>query len=213
MKYIDLSHTLRMGMPVYPGTEKPEFAFSSTVEKYGFCETLLKFCSHTGTHVDAPAHLFKSGKFLNKFGLSAFCGTALTIDCTDIEKSGKIKKERLIANLEKFNKAEFIVLKTGWERFWNNNAYFDDYPCLDKEAAEYIVKSGKKGVCIDAASVDSVGSSLDIHKILLKNENMVIIENLGNLNSIPNDEYEFFAIPLKFENSDGAPARAFCRFE
>lgn len=84
---------------------------------------------------------------------------------------------------------------------------------MDKEAAEYIVKSGKKGVCVDTASVDSVGSSLDIHKILLKSENTVIIENLCNLNSIPNGEYEFFAIPLKFENSDGAPARAFCRFE
>lgn len=213
MKYIDLSHTLRTGMPVYPETENAEFAFSSTVEKDGFCETLLKFCSHTGTHVDAPAHLFKNGKALDKFELSAFGGTALTIDCTDIEKNGKIKKERLIADFEKFNKAEFIILKTGWERFWNNKAYFEDYPCLDKEAAEYIVKSGKKGVCVDTASVDSVGSSLDIHKILLKSENTVIIENLCNLNSIPNGEYEFFAIPLKFENSDGAPARAFCRFE
>ncbi len=41
MKYIDLSHTMRTGMTVYPGTQNAKLAFSSTLENDGFCETLL----------------------------------------------------------------------------------------------------------------------------------------------------------------------------
>ena len=47
MKVIDLTHTIKEGMPVFPGTEPPKLDAASTFEKDGFRETLLTMYSHT----------------------------------------------------------------------------------------------------------------------------------------------------------------------
>ena len=36
MRVIDLTHTIREGMPVYPGTEPPVLAAANSYEKVGF---------------------------------------------------------------------------------------------------------------------------------------------------------------------------------
>lgn len=59
MKIIDLTHTISENMPVYPGTERPKLEVANTYEESGFKETLLTMFSHTGTHMDSPAHLFE----------------------------------------------------------------------------------------------------------------------------------------------------------
>ena len=57
MRVLDLTHTIAENMPVYPGTETPIFAGANTYEKDGFKETKLTMYTHTGTHMDPPAHL------------------------------------------------------------------------------------------------------------------------------------------------------------
>ena len=58
MRVLDLTHTIAENMPVYPGTETPIFVGANTYEKDGFKETKLTMYTHTGTHMDPPAHLF-----------------------------------------------------------------------------------------------------------------------------------------------------------
>ena len=58
MRVIDLTHTIKADMPVYPGTGTPKLEPANTYEENGFRETLVSFYSHTGTHMDPPAHLF-----------------------------------------------------------------------------------------------------------------------------------------------------------
>ena len=58
MKVIDLTHTICQNMPVYPGTEPPTFEPANSYEKDGFKETKISMFTHTGTHMDPPAHLF-----------------------------------------------------------------------------------------------------------------------------------------------------------
>ena len=59
MKVIDLTHTIRENMPVYPGTEPPKLSPTSSYESDGFKETLMQMYTHTGTHMDPPAHIFR----------------------------------------------------------------------------------------------------------------------------------------------------------
>lgn len=40
MKVIDLTHTIKENMPVYPGTDTPKFIPANSHEKDGFKETL-----------------------------------------------------------------------------------------------------------------------------------------------------------------------------
>lgn len=50
MKVIDLTHTIKENMPVYPGTDTPKLMPANTYEKDGFKETLMQMYTHTGTH-------------------------------------------------------------------------------------------------------------------------------------------------------------------
>ena len=59
MKVIDLTHMIESTMPVYPGTEPPIFEPANTYEKDGFKETKITMFTHTGTHMDPPAHLYQ----------------------------------------------------------------------------------------------------------------------------------------------------------
>ena len=80
MKVIDLTHTIKENMPVYPGTEPPCLEPANSYEKDGFKETRISMFSHTGTHMDPPAHLFAGRTALDAFGPEQFIGKALVID-------------------------------------------------------------------------------------------------------------------------------------
>ena len=86
--------------------------------------------------------------------------------------------------------------------------YLYKYPIISDEVAEFIVSSKKKGVAFDTISVDTIDSlTLSNHHKLLSN-NVLIFENLTNLSEIKSNHFTFCALPLKFENADGAPIRA-----
>ena len=71
MRVLDLTHTIAENMPVYPGTETPIFAGANTYEKDGFKETKLTMYTHTGTHMDPPAHLFAGRTTLDALSSAA----------------------------------------------------------------------------------------------------------------------------------------------
>ena len=195
-------------MPVYPGTEPPKLTIANTLEKDGFNETLLHMYSHTGTHMDAPAHLFDNGTSLDSFDGSQFVGSAVVIDCSELKEGDRIEMFFIDRNREKAEAADFLLFRTDWDKKWGTDEYFGDFPCITSEVATFIVASGKKGVGLDVISIDPIGCKLENHKIILSQNTMVIIENLCELESLGNDLFTFIAAPLKFQNADGAPIRA-----
>lgn len=209
MKIIDLTHTISENMPVYPGTEEPKLAIVSTHVKDSFKETKLTMFSHTGTHMDSPNHIFPEGTTLDTFSIEQFLGTGLVIDCTDLLEGEKITIKYIEAVKEKANKADFLLFYTGFDAKWGTNSYFGEYPSITEEVAEYLIESKKKGVGLDLISIDPISdTNLTLHKKLLFDNDIVIIENLTRLGDIGIDLFTFCALPLKFENSDGAPIRA-----
>ena len=81
MSVLDLTHTISGEMPVYPGTEKPMLTAACTIETAGYRETLLHMYSHTGTHMDAPAHMIARGRTLDSYGVEKFVGPGFVLDC------------------------------------------------------------------------------------------------------------------------------------
>ncbi len=81
MRVYDLTHVIRPGMPVYPGTEPPTIEPASSFERDGYRESALKLWSHVGTHMDAPAHLFADGATLDRLPPDRFAGPAALLDC------------------------------------------------------------------------------------------------------------------------------------
>jgi kynurenine formamidase len=209
MKVIDLTHTISETMPVYPGTERPKLDIANTYEKHGFKETLLTMFSHTGTHMDAPAHLFLNRPSLDSFPIEQFIGKGLVIDCSDLQEGQRITMDYIDKVREKADQAEFILFYTGWNKYWGSDLYFGNYPYITGRVAEYLIQSKKKGVGLDLIGIDPIGDdNLTIHRKLLAETDMVIIENLTCLEMIGDELFTFCALPIKFNNSDGAPIRA-----
>ncbi len=208
MKIIDFTHTISEDMAVYPGTEKPRLSAASTYEKDGFKETLLTMFSHTGTHMDAPAHIFEGRTYLNLLPIEHFVGKALVIDCSDIRAGGQITMDR-VKKYRDADSAEFLLFRTGWDKKWGTEDYFGDYPCITHEIAEYLTSSGKKGVGIDTIGIDPISDvNLTVHKLLFQEHDIVVIENLTGLEQVTEGLFTFCALPMKYKDADGAPIRA-----
>ena len=77
---IDMTHTITPEIPIYPGTPVPALTPACTLTRDGFRETLLTLSSHTGTHMDAPAHLLQDGRTLDQMPMSQFSGRATVLD-------------------------------------------------------------------------------------------------------------------------------------
>ena len=207
MKIIDLTQTISEGMPVYPGTEPPRLTIANTHEKDGFRETLISFYSHTGTHMDAPFHIFPDRTLLNEMPAEQFVGKALVIDCRDAGEGGVIGMEYIDKALA--DEAEFLLFNTGWDENWGTEKYFGEYPVLSMEVCRYLLDSKKKGVRFDVIGIDPVSDgNLTRHKMLFSQRDMVIIENLTNLEKAGGSLFTLAVLPLKYENADGAPVRA-----
>lgn len=214
MKVIDLTHTIKEEMPVYPGTDTPKLIPANTYEENGFKETLLKMYSHTGTHMDPPAHLYENRTTLDKFPASQFLGKALVIDCRGLGEGQLITMEYIEKYGNKTEEADFLLFCTGWDKYWGSEAYFGDYPCIDDEVLEYIMKANYKGIGFDVIGLDPINDeNLTRHKKLFKNCDIVNIENLKNLELCGNELFHFSCFPLKIDESDGCPIRAIAWFE
>lgn len=214
MKVLDLTHTIAEDMPVFPGDPAPLFKPASSYEKDGFKETLLTLGTHTGTHVDVPAHLFADRCALDQFHVEHFIGKALVIDCRDLQEGRPISVERLRAAGAKVHQADFLLFNLGWDKYWGTPAYFGNYPCLDEEALDFVLAGDYKGIGFDVMGLDPIGSSnLPRHKKLFREHNTINIENLKNLEFCGSDLFWFSCFPLKIANADGSPVRAVAWFE
>jgi kynurenine formamidase len=209
LKIFDLTHFISEDMPVYPGTEGPRFTPANSYEADGFKETRMTMFTHTGTHMDPPAHLFSDGKTLDQFPVTQFVGSALVIDCSDLTEGRRITMAHIDRQRKKADEAEFLLFRTGWDRYWGTEKYFGDYPCIDGEVADYLVNSRKKGVGLDTIGLDPIAdANLTLHKRLFKENDIVIIENLANLHLLGSELFTFCALPLKLRDTDGSPVRA-----
>lgn len=210
MPIIDLTHPIHPGMPVYPGDEQPTIAPSATIKHDGYLAHRLTLTTHTGTHLDAPAHLIPGGRTLDQFPVSHFQGAARVVDCRTV--TGEI----LVSHLEPLallQQTEFILILTGWDRFWGQARYFNGYPLLSLEAAAWLAQLPIKGIGVDTPSIDPPDTvHLPRHHAFLDRDRL-IIENLAHLDAIPGRVCQLTCLPLAVTAGDGAPARVIAAVE
>lgn len=199
MKIIDISLPLDGKTIVYPGNPKVSIKkHKGQISVY----SEITFGSHTGTHLDAPRHVFKNAPGVDKIDLKKMIGDCRVLGMTHIKESIKVNDLKKA----KIKKGERILVKTnnsirGFEKFRGNYIY------LDGDAAEYLAKKKIALFGIDYLTVKQRGSSdTRPHDALLKN-NIVIVEGL-NLLKVKPGKYNFIGLPLKFTDLDGSPIRA-----
>jgi arylformamidase len=194
MKWYDVTRPLAAGMLVYPGDTRPAFS-QKDAGKYLISD--LHLSSHTGTHVDAPAHYLKTGDTIDTIPLETLIGTCRVMSVRDT--NGLISREQIEG---KHRHEKRILIRTS---FSGKAVFAEDYPSLSREAAEYLVSCGVICVGIDSPSIESYDCDGSVHRCLLKN-NCIIIELL-DLSDVPEGIYAMVALPLRLEGLDGSPAR------
>jgi kynurenine formamidase len=213
---IDLSHIIENGLVTYKGLPAPiicdylsrEDSKSIYEEGTTFQIGKIEMVSNTGTYIDCPFHRFENGKDLSEVGLESFADIEGMVIRVPYTETLSITAERLM-NYDIRDHA--VLIHTGWDVHWNTDSYYEKHPYLTKDAAEYLRDSGAKLVGIDSHNIDNVeGKSRPVHTTLLGAE-ILIVEHLCNLSSLPEKGFKFSAIPPKFRGVGTFPVRAMAR--
>ncbi len=214
--FIDLSHTIEHGLVTYKGLPAPIVCdYLSREDSRKFYEEGTEFqiakidmVANTGTYLDCPFHRFQNGKDLSELLLDRLVDLEGILIRVDYRKTTAVTIDHF-KNKDLRNKA--VLVNTGWDIHWNTDLYYNHHPYLTKEAAEYVKDSGAKLVGIDSHNIDDTsGKSRPVHTTLLGAE-ILIVEHLCNLSSVPGEGFTFSAVPPKFKGVGTFPVRAFAR--
>jgi kynurenine formamidase len=222
---IDLSRAVYPGCPVWP--THPDFKVENTkvVERDGYTLHVIQSMStHTGTHVDFPAHFVSGGRSIDDYAPIRFVGDAVIMNLQNKKPREYISYDDLAKYGKHIKPDTIVLLDTGWhKKAGKNDDYLFFWPYLSLEAAKYLGERKIKAVGIEGLSIAGWGESVqgmqapiakdsarDVHLALLERD-VLIIEELANLESVRKGKdiakcfVTFF--PLKLQGMEGAPCR------
>jgi arylformamidase len=200
IKIIDISWPLIEKMTEYK--DNKFFSASRNTNSNGAMETHLCLNSHSGTHIDAPAHFIADGKTLDQLPLESFLGTSQVINISHLKD--KISQ----ADLAHFSMSEgdIILLKTA-NSYRDACAPFDpNFVYLSHDAALYLVEKKIKAIGFDYLGIERNQPDHQSHKTFMIAQ-IPIIEGL-RLGHVDAGRYFFYGMPLALKGTDAAPARA-----
>jgi kynurenine formamidase len=213
MRLVDLSHVIGDGTVTYPGLPAPEItehmSFDESRSHYEpgteFSIGRISMVANTGTYLDTPAHRLRSGADLADLVIER-CAMlpALVIDASGTRAiGGDLVREYDVAGCA-------VLLRTGWDRHWGTEAYGGpEHPHLTVDAAQCLVDGGAVLVGIDSVNIDATATGArPIHTLLLAAD-VLIVEHLTNLDSVPHRGARFTAAPVAVRGLASFPVRAF----
>lgn len=218
MTLIDLSHTIEDGLVTYKGLPAPvicDYLSREASRQYyeegtEFQIGKIEMVSNTGTYIDCPFHRFEGGKDLSEIGLEAFVDLEGVVVRAPFSETLAITEDHF-KGLE--IKGRAVLVHTGWDRHWNTEQYYEDHPYLTEGAAAYLRDREAKLVGIDSHNIDDTsGGGRPVHTILLGSE-ILIVEHLCNLQSLPEKGFTFSAIPPKLKGVGTFPVRAMAKLK
>jgi arylformamidase len=165
--------------------------------------SLSRFCAttHSGTHVDAPAHFVPGGMTIDALPPEILIGKARVVEILARERI-----ERADLEAQDLRDDLRILLKTRMSGQMHKAEFQEDHLYLSGDAAAYLAQAGLKLVGFDYLSIDRYGASdFPAHHALL-GADVVIVEGL-DLSEVEPGEYDMTCLPLRIAGGDGAPAR------
>ena len=209
---IDLSIPMKsQGTSVFPGYPMPLKATMTTLADTGWNSYLWTFVEHSGTHVDAPAHVVEGALPVDRVPLDTYIGKGVVLDLRGKPPHYSITKDDVLGELKKKGLEDkagpgwIILLNTGWTTKTGTPQWLE-YPELSQPAAEFIAGLKVNAVGLDSPSPDY--APLPTHKILLS-KGIAIFENLTNLDQVMTKDFIFVGVPIPLVDGSGSPVRAF----
>ena len=93
MKLVDLSHPISNEMVTYPSDPNVSIVKEKDIDSNRTLLHRFTMGTHTGTHMDAPAHIIKCGKTLSDLPLSSFTGKTVKVNVNTISDLDNIDEK------------------------------------------------------------------------------------------------------------------------
>ncbi|WP_299594625.1 cyclase family protein [uncultured Microbulbifer sp.] len=233
-QWVDLSHDFAEDTLYWPTADKfaKSTVFAGETDKgYYYSAYNLETAEHGGTHVDAPVHFARNHPTVDKIPLQQLIGPGIVIRVADqIGKQDKKDRNYLISVEDitrweqqhgTIEKGSLVLFDTGSAQYWPDAEKYMgtaergeaaveklNFPGLSPQAAIFLAeKRGVKAVGLDTPSIDYGGSRLfKTHRELFK-RNIPALENVANLNALPDKGFTLIALPMKIRGGSGGPTR------
>jgi len=202
MKIIDISWALSDVSVEYKDKKTIEFEKVKKYEKDDVRGTRIRLASHSGTHIDAPAHFLKSGKSIDQVKLDSCVGECIVLDMTHVGE--RITCEDL--EKQEIKKDDIVLLKTTNSALSSTGTFNHGFVFLDASGARYLADMKIKAVGIDYLGIERGQQGHPTHTLLFEN-NVTIIEGL-RLKTVNPGAYFFCCLPINIIGPEAAPARA-----
>jgi len=202
LNWIDVTVPIRAGMVAYEGDPPVTVTRPLSIAAGAPANvSAITLSSHTGTHVDAPAHFLDGAGTLDEVPLGALLGPALVVEALDAPVIDRWQCARLdLAGVDR------VLFRTRNSSLWQREEFVRDYVALDLDAARELIERGIRLVGIDYLSIEAFEArGHPVHKLLL-GAGVVILEGL-DLSAVAPGRYELICLPLRLARGDGAPCR------
>lgn len=212
-RILDISHYYREDMPAFESAEgTPGFLRLARSMRNGsdianFSE--LRLTAHSGTHVDAPGHVFEhyydAGFDIDTLDLAVLNGPALLVDVprdtnitADVMESLHIPKG--------VRRVLFRTLNTDRKLMWKKE-FDSSYVGFMEDGAQWLIDNTDiQLVGVDYLSVGAYDECIPAHLVFLEKREVILVEAL-NLEHVATGIYTLHCLPLRLRGAEGSPAR------
>jgi len=208
MKILDLSTDVFSGMAVFPGDPGVRIERERSFPEYPYQVTSLHLGSHTGTHIDAPRHFLPYGAAVPDIGLFSFVGEAICVRPSLRESRGRAIIEWSEAQRQEIREGDRVIFSTGWEKKAGTPEYFVNYPLFSDEWIAFLLEKRPLLIGADLPTLAGMGDPFLMHREFFENRT-IFVEGLVRTGELPTGRFFFSAAPIKIENGDGSPVRAY----
>jgi kynurenine formamidase len=207
---VELSHPISDGMLTYPDLPGPRVTTHIARDRSALIGMTYEIArmdtvGKTGTYIDAPFHFHAEGADIAELPLERLFNVPIVmIRATGIRVVGP---DVLGDPARLWGKA--VLVHTGWSARWGSSDYRDPgHPYLVGEVADALVAANVALVGIDSLDVDDTSlPTRPCHHTLL-GAGIPIIEQLTNLDAVPDAGARLVALPAPVRGMGSFPVRA-----
>ncbi|KAI3505500.1 hypothetical protein L1887_27631 [Cichorium endivia] len=171
--------------------------------------SIIKLPAHSGTHVDAPGHMFENyyeeGFDIDSLDLEVLNGPALLVD---VPRDKNITAEVMEGlNIPKgVRRVLFRTLNTN-RRLMYQKRFDTSYVGFMKDGAQWLKDNTDiKLVGTDYLSVAAYDDLIPAHLVFLKSREIILVEGL-KLEDVEAGLYNVHCLPLRLLGAEGSPIR------
>ncbi|XP_072969866.1 cyclase-like protein 3 [Typha angustifolia] len=211
-RILDITHAYREDMPSWESDEGlGRFVWLAKSMANGSLanNSDMKLPAHSGTHVDAPGHVFQhyfeAGFDVDTLDLHVLNGPALLLDVPrDKNITAEVMESLHIPR--GVRRVLFRTLNTDRQLMWKKE--FDtSYVGFMKDGAQWLVDNTDiKLVGVDYLSVAAFDDLIPSHLVFLESREIILVEAL-NLENVKPGIYSLHCLPLRLRGAEGSPIR------